>query len=222
MKPGRPSKGNELSFKMQINNSLDLGLKSASTLTGKSRAEIVRGFIESIGSNDFNQLLSSTELEYLEAISIKAWNDLHVKGSYFSVDNISEQYPCYIIKGKIPLLCVKYPIYRLQIYVPANPGECISVDDINNLLGDLKDITEAYHYPAQYVVVDGDIREKSDPFIVEVSCLTYDLAKGEELKNIAKARLKEQGFEVIVYPGYCLRHCPIQLDESGRFFTIIQ
>lgn len=207
--------------KVKVNDEIASLIDERAKDIGKPKSVVLRDLIYIISSKNFEQLVPNTNLELLQAYSEKCWNILHTDGCIFEVEKLSDRMPAFISTCMPPMVYVKYPTFKIQIFDSENIQNKVDANTINALLGNIKNVSEAYFTPAEFLVKDGEIQKFEFPYITELTCLSVSLEENINNKNAIVQILQSSNYHTIVYPGYCYRAQKIELLEDKKYFRII-
>lgn len=113
----RPKKdGLDKIIKVTVNNETAEILDNSVKELGRSKSDILRDMIPIVSSKDFEGMIPSTNMVILKSYSDKCWNILQTDGCIFEVENLSDRMPAFIMTYGQPMVYVKYPTFKIQIY----------------------------------------------------------------------------------------------------------
>lgn len=228
---GRPKKDNiDTLIKFKTDSDTNDALNKAAATLGRSKSDLLRGFLDSLSSSAFEEKIPYTSLEIMQAYSDKCWETLHCAGCYFDADTISDTMPAFVsyTHGSTPFVYVKYPTYK--IVIQSLPDSDIKADDcssVDKFLKDVKNHSKAYltkydsliiaNNPAENIAVEDNF-----PYRCEVVCLNISLDENTACKDKIIQILKNNNLRATAYPSYCYRTAPIKFENDNRFFSVIQ
>ena len=214
---GRPKKEDFNSMiKVSVNKATAEALEKTAEITNKSKSDLLREIIPIVSSKDFEGMIPNTPLEILEKYSEDCWKLIHTKGCVFEVDKLSERMPAFItaITTAEPMLYVKYPTFKIQIFDGEDPKK------LEKVLSGVKNISRVYQTKADYLVLNNQFKRLEFPYVSEVMCLDINLDVCIETKNTIISLLKKNNFMYSVYPAFCLRPERIVLEENKKYFHV--
>lgn len=219
---GRPKKeGLNKIVKVTVNAETDEILDNVAQETGKSKSDILRELIPIVSSKDFEGLIPNTNMEILQKYSDECWDILHTPGCIFEVKNLSDRMPAFLCTMGNPIVYIKYPTYKIQIFDSSNPKGNTNQHRIEELLADVKNRSYVSYSKADYLIIGGRLEEMDFPFVNEVMCLEVTLTDNIRCKNQIVEILKNNNYNVSVYPAYCIRGMGVELLEDGKYFKVI-
>ena len=71
------------------------------------------------------------------------------------------------------------------------------------------------------LTAESNLEELEFPFVNEVMCLEVSLSDNIRCKNQIVEILKNNNYNVSVYPAYCIRGMGVELLEDGKYFKVI-
>ena len=220
-KVGRPpKKGLNNIIKVSVNEEAAEALEETAKYVGKSKSDLLREIIPTVSSKDFEKMISDTSLELLEKHSIDCWELIHTSGCLFEVDKLSERMPAFIITMRTPMVYVKYPTFKVQIYNGKDPHKSTDQKELQDLLSDIKYVSDVCATKADYLIINGNFEQMEFPFVNEVMCLNINLEACKETKDLIVTRLKDNGYDYSVYPTFCIRGDYIELIEDNKYFRV--
>lgn len=228
---GRPKKENiDTLIKFKTDSETNDALNKAAAALGRSKSDLLRGFLDSLSSSAFEEKIPYTSLEIMQAYSDKCWETLHCAGCYFDANTISDTMPAFVSRtyDSSPSVYVKYPTYK--ILIQDLPGSEITADDpssVDELLGDVKNRSKVYLTRHDSLTITNNLAEnitvESDfPYCCEVVCLNISLEENKACRDKIIQILKNKNLRTTVYPSYCYRTAPIKFENDNRFFSVIQ
>lgn len=228
---GRPKKDNiDTLIKFKTDSDTNDSLNKIAAALGRSKSDILRGFLDSLSSSAFEEKIPYTSLEIMQAYSDKCWETLHCAGCYFDAETISAAMPAFVSRtyDTSPSVHVKYPTYKILIQGPTE--SCPKADNpsfIDNLLVDVRNRSDAYlirydsliipNNPTENITVENKISYRC-----EVVCLNISLKENIACKDRIIQILKNKNIQATAYPSYCYRTAPIKFENDNRFFSVIQ
>ena len=207
MAKGRPRKEEfEYIMKFKIDEKNNTNITKLSNMLKKTKSDIMREILPVISSKEFENMIPSIALEQLQNYSEQCWKTLHFPGCIFETKEISKNMPAFVTTFAPYKVYVKYPTYKIQIINKKYSNENIvpaTIQEIDNLLKDIKNISPACSSPANYII--GQCDSKNISFITEVTCLSINLEDNVKNKNEIVKRLSENKYNYSVFPYYCIR-----------------
>lgn len=228
---GRPKKDNiDTLIKFKTDSDTNDSLNKIAAVLGRSKSDILRGFLDSLSSSAFEEKIPYTSLEIMQAYSDKCWETLHCAGCYFDAETISNAMPAFVSRTYdiSPSVYVKYPTYKIVIQSllgsDINADDCSSIDD---LLFDVSNRSKAYLTRYDSLIIPNNPTENftvADEFSYrcEVVCLNISLEENTACKDRIIQILKNNNLQATAYPSYCYRTAPIKFENDNRFFSVIQ
>ena len=186
-----------------------------------SQSEVMRKLTPIISSKNYETLIPVLAIEQLQKLSDQCWTYLHTPTACFPVDEISDVMPAFVTTLKTPMVYVKYPTFKIDVYNRLDSFSDEEPQELDKLLKDVKNRSGVYYTPVDYIIQDTEIAELDFRFISEVMCLSTDLMINQETKNSIVEILEKNGYSCSVYPAYCLRTAPIELIDDNKFFRLI-
>lgn len=185
----------------------------------KTKSDIMRQLIPIISCKEFEHMIPHIALEQLENYSKCAWKILHTPGCAFETSELSTNMPAFITEIP-PRVYVNYPTFKIQIINKGN-NQFMNCTKIDQLLKGIKDISQVYATPQNYIIENNDRNQKYD-FVMELTCLAIELTDNIKAKDTVTEILKNNGYDCLVFPYYCMRWDAIEfLDENKQYFKII-
>lgn len=226
MKKGRPRK-EELEYivKFKIDDKDNTNITNLSNMLKKTKSDVMREILPVISSKEFENMIPSIALEQLQYYSEQCWKTLHFPGCIFETKEINKNMPAFVTTFAPYKVYVKYPTYKVQIINKRNETEntvSVTIQEIDNLLKNIKNISSAYASPTNYIV--GQYNSKNISFITEVTCLSANLEDNIEAKNEIVKKLYENEYSYSVFPYYCIRSDDIVFisdnEDEKKYFKI--
>ena len=200
---GRPKKeGLDKVIKVTVNDEVAEMLDNTVQKTGRSKSDILRELIPIVSSKDYEGLIPNTSMEILQNYSEKCWDILHTPGCIFEVDKLSDNMPAFVVTMGQPVVYVKYPTFKIQIFDSKNPLDRTSQKHIEELLKDVPGKSCVYESRADYLIVGGTLEKMQFPYVNEVMCLQVTLANNVICKDKIVEILKYNNYNVSVYHSY--------------------
>lgn len=219
---GRPKKdGLDKVIKVTVNDEVAEMLDNTVQETGKSKSDILRELIPIVSSKDFEGLIPNTSMEILQKYSDKCWEILHTPGCIFEVEKLSGNMPAFVVTMGQPLVYVKYPTFKIQIFDDKNPLGSTSQTHIEELLKDVYNRSYVCASRADYLIVGGKFEKMQFPYVNEVTCLEVTLANNIICKDKIVEILKNNAYNVSVCHSYCIRGAEVELLEENKYFRVI-
>lgn len=219
---GRPKKeGLDKVIKVTVNDEVAEMLDDTAQEIGKSKSDILRELIPIVSSKDYEGLIPNTSMEILQKYSEKCWDILHTPGCIFEVDKLSDNMPAFVVTMGEPVVYVKYPTFKIEIFDSKNPLGDTSQKDIEELLKDVYNRSYVSYNKADYLVIGGRLEKMQFPYVNEVTCLEVILEKNVICKDKIVEILKNNNYNVSVYPSYCIRRAEVELLEENKYFRVI-
>lgn len=219
---GRPKKeGLDKVIKVTVNDEVAAMLDNTVQETGKSKSDILRELIPIISSKDYEGLIPNTSMEILQKYSEKCWDILHTPGCIFEVNKLSDNMPAFVVTMGQPLVYVKYPTFKIQIFDNENPLGITSQKHIEKLLKDVYNRSYVCASKADYLIVGGRLEKMQFPYVNEVTCLEVTLTGNIICKDKIVEILKNNNYNVSVCHSYCIRGIEVELLEENKYFRVI-
>lgn len=219
---GRPKKdGLDKVIKVTVNDEVAEMLDNTVQETGKSKSDILRELIPIVSSKDYEGLIPNTSMEILQKYSDKCWDILHTPGCIFEVEKLSSNMPAFVSTMGQPLVYVKYPTFKIQIFNSKNPLEGTSAEHIEGLLKDIRIRTPVCAAQADYLIIGNRIEKMQFPFVHEVTCLGVILKDNIIYKDKIVEVLENNNYNVSVCHSYCIRGAEVELLEGNKYFRLI-
>lgn len=218
---GRPRKeGLDKIIKTTVNNQTAQKLDDAVKTSGKSKSDILRELIPIVSSKSFEELIPNISMEVLQSYSEQAWNLLHTPGCTFEINNISDIMPAYIVNQDSPMIHVKFPTYKIEIFNGEDPKSSTNQQHLEEILSCVKNRSKVVASRVDFLIINDKIEPMKYPFVNEVMCLETSMEKNISCKNQIISLLKEKGYRTSVYPAYCIRGAYIVFSEDNKHFKL--
>ena len=221
-KPGRPKRDDLKNLvKCTVDDSMASAIKQMSADSSKSQAEILREILPIISSKDFENAIPYIALEKLQNLSESCWTKLHEANSIFETDKISDIMPAFITTWNPPMIHVKYPTYKINIFCQNDPTFEVNLKELERILSpvSLEKRSQAAYNPTEYLITNHSIAH-IPLFVSEIMCLNIKLDDNIKTKNEIVTILNENNYAYSVYSAYCLRYDYIELLADGKYFKI--
>lgn len=219
---GRPKKeGLAKVVKVTVDDEMAEMLDSTVKETGKTKSDILRSLIPIISSKDFEGLIPDDNMDILQSYSEKCWDILHTPDCVFEAENLSERMPAFITNWNPPMVYVKYPTYKIQVFDGKNSKHTNDEREIEKLLENVQNRSVVYASKVDSIIIGNRLREMENPFISEVMCLDVTLAGNICCKNKIAEILKANNYSISVFPAYCIRGMVVELLENGKYFKVL-
>lgn len=219
---GRPKKeGIDNLLKVKVSAEAIQILENVGEKNKKTKSALIRELIPIISSKDFEGAIPNTSMEVLQAASEECWNVLHTENAIFEVESLSERMPAFITTFGQPVIYVKYPTFKIQIFDGCDPQKFTDHKILDDLLKEVGNISNVYATKADYLIIGNRMQEKNLPFVAEVMCLEVTLEDNTRCKDKIVKILRNKGYNTTVYPSYCIRGVEIELLEEGKYFKVI-
>lgn len=219
---GRPKKeGIDNLLKVKVSDEAIKILENVGEKTKKTKSDLIRELIPIISSKDFEGAIPNTSMEVLQAVSEECWNVLHTENALFKVEGLSKKMPAFITTFGQPIIYVKYPTFKIQIFDGRDLQKFTDHNILDDLLKEVGNISNVYATKADYLIVGNRMQEKNFPFVAEVMCLEVTLEDNTRCKDKIVEILRNKGYNTTVYPSYCIRGAEIELLEEGQYFKVI-
>lgn len=220
---GRPKKeGLDRIIKVTVSDEVAKMLDCTVQETGKSKSDILRELIPIVSSKDYEGLVPRTSLETLQKYSDKCWDILHTPGCIFETSDLANKMPAFVVTLGPPIVYVKYPTFKIQIFDGRNPQKSTSQTDLECLLQSVPNRSAVCAGRVDYMVIGGRWDEMEFPYVNEVMCLGVTLEENIRCKDMIVGILRENGYNASVSPSYCIRGNKVELLEKGKYFKVIQ
>ena len=220
---GRPKKeGLDKIIKVTVNDEMAEMLEHTVQETGKSKSDILRELIPIVSSKSFEELVPRTSMEVLQNYSDRCWDILHTPGCIFDVGDLANKMPAFVATVGRPRVYVKYPTFKIQIFDARNPRKSTSQKDIERLLQAVPNRSDVCADRVDYLVIGGRWEEMEYPYMNEVTCLGVTLEENIRCKDTIAEILRGNGYQVSIFPAYCIRGDTVELLEEGKYFKVVQ
>ena len=221
---GRPKKeGLDRTIKFTVSDEIAETLDNTVKETGKSKSDLLRELLPIISSKDYEGLIPNTSMEILQSYSEKCWNVLMTPGCIFEVAALSNNMPAFVITEEPPVVYVKYPTFKIEVFCSTDPLKCTSQKDIEHLLR--RKVTNKFWISAAQAncFIENDKMEKLQvPFVNEITCLEITLKDNLNCKNKIVEILKQNNYITTVCHSYCIRGIRVELLEGKKYFRVLQ
>lgn len=220
---GRPKMcGYDKTIKVTVNDEIAEMLDDTVKRTGKSKSEILREIIPIVSSKDFEGLITYANMEILQGYSDKCWEILHTQGCIFEVENLSDRMPAFLVTWGEPIVYVKYPTFKIQVFNRANHKKSVDQEALEDLLKNIVNRSKVYASKVDFLVEGERLERMEFPYVNEVMCLGVCLKDNIDCKDEIVAMLRSKGYDISVFPAYCIRGIGVELIEGGKYFKLRQ
>lgn len=181
----------------------------------QNRSEVIREMLPIISNRDFEDMISLSSLKRLERYSIECNNFFDTKDFKIKLDHVSEKFPAFVSESKEPILCIKYPTYKVRI-LSLN----ILQDEISKVLGCIDGISDIYQ--TKCALFDSSKPTSFDiKYLYEIMCLKNSLSENANIKDYVCSKLKDKNIRYEVWPGYYIKGKSIEITsiDGERYIT---
>ena len=218
---GRPRKdGFNTIIKFTVDDKSAENINNVSSLCGKSTSDVMRELLPIISSKDFEGMLPKISMRRLEYYSKSCWEILHMTGYAFEVAEFSKNMPAFITTWNPPMVHVKYPTYKIQIFHSQDHTKYTEFSHLDQILSKIPNISKVYKSPANYIANGTCIQKLEYPFVSEVTCLAIELSDNTKAKDDIIQCLTQNNYDCVVYPSYCIRSDYIEFIDDKKYFKI--
>ncbi len=203
-------------IRLELQEEVVDGFERASQKLGMPKTKIVKSFIKTISSKQFEMALIPENMELLQRMSEECWKLLNAPGCWLEVDMIKNNHPAFFTNTVTvePMIHVKYPTYRIDL-IPIKKDS--DATKIKNILGDLSSICDVVNGPDLTIMGGGAIK---NVHTYNVTCFAPNLSDNQELKKTIIKLLKND-YECTENCSCYIRSALIEYyDEKHKLFKI--
>lgn len=215
-KAGRPTESKKDSLiKFRVDSKTIEAIDEAAEITNQNRSEIIRDILPIISSKDFENMISLSSLKRLEQYSIMCKNYFLENNAKIKLEAVSERFPAFVMEYTNPILCIKYPTYKIRILCVDNIEFIEAV--LKPILAGVEGISEIYE--TRCAILKSS--ELNMTFLPEVMCLRDSLEENEKVKDEICSKLEGNNIKYEIWPDYYIQQNPINIEEiEGQKYII--